>query len=297
MNFRQIEVFVGIVKYGSFTAAANALYLTRPTVSTHIDLLEEELGVLLFERQGREVALTEAGRLFYPYAADILSLRNKVINAVNRYKEEISGTIAVASSTTPGSYLLPRLVKPFCTEYADVRFKVTISSSAEVIDAVRNYRTDVGLVGLTAKDKQLEFVPIYRDKMVVIAPASYTRNDWNRALTFSQIKGESFIIRSPGSATREVLERALAEIGQSLSELNVIIEVDSLEGIKNFVKSGVGISIVPSVSVDEEDSLKVFPLAGLKVCRTFYLVYHKKRVLSPAVKEFVKYVQEGMVTT
>lgn len=296
MNFRQLEVFVGIVKHGSFTRAANALYLTQPTVSTHIDLLEEELGVLLFERQGREVLLTEAGRLFYPYAADILSLRDKVIDAVNRYKEQIAGSITVASSTTPGNYLLPRLIKPFCTEYADVRFKIAISNSAKVLDAVRDYQADIGLVGLTAKDKQLEFVPVCQDKMVVIASSAYPCSGGNKALSVAQIKAENLIIRSPGSATRQVLERALNEIGQSLSDLNVIMEVDSLEAIKNFVKYGAGISIVPSISVCPEEPLKVFSLAGLKICRTFYLVYHRKRVLSPAVKEFVKYVQEGLMT-
>jgi len=288
LDFRQLEVFVNVVKCGNFSTAAKELYLTQPTVSSHIDSLEKELGVKLFERRSRKAVLTEAGKNFYPYAIDVLRLKQKGIESISRFKTTIQGKINIAASSTPGIYLLPFLIKPFMKLYPLVRFDVSISNTCTVIDKIMDYKADLGFVGSVYKDRQLEYIPVFEDEMVVITPPGYrTFKGCVKEVSFEEIAEEKFIVRGRGSATRKVFEDALKKSNRKMDELNIILEIDSVEGVKNFVEEGFGISVLPRICVKKEDNLDVFCLKDINLKRRFYAVVHKNRVLTPAVERLI----------
>ncbi|MEW6724662.1 MAG: selenium metabolism-associated LysR family transcriptional regulator [Bacillota bacterium] len=291
MNFRQLEIMISIVRHGSFTGAASDLYLTQPTISAQVDSLEKELGVLLFDRQPRRTVLTEAGRLFYPYALDIIELRNRACERLKHYQETVEGTVRVAASSTPGNYLLPRLIGPFAQRFPAVSFQVATSSTAQVVEAIADYRAEVGLVGSVPAHEQFGCLTIGRDRMVAIAPPNPELADSGQ-VGLRQLTESPFIIRRPGSATRAVLEQALAGVGLSIGDLRVVLETDSLEAVKNSVRAGLGISVVPELSLRGNEGVRRLALADLEITREFYAVFHRRRVFSPAVNAFLKYLEQ-----
>ncbi|MCA1932480.1 MAG: LysR family transcriptional regulator, partial [Calditerrivibrio sp.] len=136
MDFKQIEAFVYVAKYKSFSRAAEKMLLSQPTISTHINTLEEELNIKLFDRLSREVILTDAGQLFYDYAVDMMDLRERSIEAIKEFLNEISGNIRIGSSTIIAEFILPMIIKEFNNRYPKTFFSMDISNSQTIIQRV-----------------------------------------------------------------------------------------------------------------------------------------------------------------
>jgi DNA-binding transcriptional LysR family regulator len=120
LDFRQIEAFIQVVKLKSFSKAADAVFLTQPTISTHINSLENELGVKLVDRSGKEIVPTKAGKIFYDYANSLLNVRDSAIHSLNEFSTKIEGKLEIAASTVPSQYLLPELMAAFLEHYKKV---------------------------------------------------------------------------------------------------------------------------------------------------------------------------------
>ena len=141
MDMKQLEVFTAVVENNSFSRAAQCLHLTQPTVSAHIAALERELQVKLIVRTTKELYPSDAGRLLYRYAKQLLSLREEAQEAIRAYREEMAGTVTLAASTIPGQYFLPRLLQDFRDKYPDIRFELRMVDSAEAVAAVAARRS------------------------------------------------------------------------------------------------------------------------------------------------------------
>ncbi len=298
MDFRQIEVFVHVVREGNFSKAADKLYLTQPTVSAHIEALEKEIDMPLFERRNRQAVLTDAGENLYPYAVDILGLKERAKNSFDRFKKSINGTLQIKASQTPGIYLLPKLVAPFMAEYPEVNVNISISNTRQVFTSISSYEADIGFVGELFEDPKIVTKKLFSDELVLIASRGWK----DKLLEIMQEKGAvhlediwsmPFIIRSSGSATQKAFEKALKANGYQVSKLRIVGMVDSLEGIINLVREGVGVSLVSKYSVEGVDHPASFQVVDLQPLRSFHVIYHKDRVLSPTCDRFLETIHNG----
>ncbi|MBE0617433.1 MAG: LysR family transcriptional regulator, partial [Proteobacteria bacterium] len=176
MNFRHLEAFVQVAAQGGFTRAAEALYLTQPTVSGQVKELEQELGVALFDRLPRAVELTEAGRLLLPEARMILEARNRLLEQSSSYLGLLWGTLRVHASTIPGEYLLPSRLAAFKRAHPEVRVRLHVASSAQVLDAVGAGEAALGVVGRLGEAAGLSNAPLWTDRILLYAAPSLGRD-------------------------------------------------------------------------------------------------------------------------
>lgn len=293
MDFKQIEAFINVAKYKSFSKAAEAIFLSQPTISAHIASLEQELNISLFDRHGKEVRLTHAGSLFLEHAINLVNIRNTAIANLSEYENTISGKLSISSSTTPCRFLLPSLVKSFSNTYPDVTFSIKEDSTRNVIEHILSSESDVGIVGELFSDSRLSFEKICSDRLIVISNSS----DLPKTISLDDLLHQKFILREKGSATRNVFEKDLKSKGYSPERLKVFAEVSSLEAVLQFVKSGAGISIVSEMACQDYIStglIKKHFISGMDISRAIYIVNHNRRTLPPVAKAFYGYVIEHM---
>ena len=285
MELKQLQSFCAVVQYRSFTRAAEKLYLSQPTVSTHIRQLEEELQQRLFLRTTKSLSITPHGRELYDYAVQVLSLQDRLLAGWRQGDSVVS----LGASTIPSAYLLPDLLARFSVLHPDVSFDIHQSDSSGVLRALRTGRFDLGLTGMTAPDEDLVFTPLYQDTMVLIAPntpefsAAKAQNMPLAAL----LQSHPLLLRENGSGSQRSADDFLRAAGLKTDALHVAARLNDQESIKNLVAAGLGLAIVSAVSVARErdrGDLLVFPLAN--AARTFYVVTRRHDFLSPAARQF-----------
>lgn len=293
MHFKQVEAFVNVIRCKSFSKAAEAIYLSQPTISAHISSLENELGVCLIVRSTKEVYPSAAGRIFYQYALEMLRLRDRAILEVQSYATEVRGELDIAASTVPSQYILPDLLPDLVDKYPKVFFSVRQYDSAEVVGRIVDMDAEVGLTG-TAPDKgACAFEPFLADQLVLIAPNTPAYRSLGE-MTPPAVRALPFIVRENGSGTRRESEEYLLGAGVDPKSLHTVAQLQSTESIKQAVKSGLGVSVISRLAA--EDFLSSGDVLQLKLesahpQRSFYLVYHKKRPLSPAAEVFVREIR------
>jgi DNA-binding transcriptional LysR family regulator len=288
VDLRQLEIFVKVAELGSFSRAAEALYLTQPTVSEHIRTLEDELGVRLLDRLGRGAAVTKAGELLLSYAKRMLALQREARQAMDSFQGRLSGELLVGASTIPGEYVLPAMIGRFKEKYPDISVTLLIGDSQAVIDWVADGRVELGVVGGRLSHRGVEYRELMPDEVVVVVPASHP---WNgrKQVGLEELKAEPLLLRERGSGTRAALEAALAAADLDLHSFRVVGEMGSTQAIKQAVKAGVGISVVSKRAVEDEcraGLLWCVRVKDLKVTRAFYLATHKERSRSPLAEAF-----------
>ena len=292
MEFKQIEAFVNVIKYKSFSKAADASFLTQPTISTHISSLEKELGVTLIDRMGKESRPTKAGRAFYKYAISLINTREKALVEIGRGGTELSGIIDLRASSIPGEYIVPELMTGFRQLLPQVRFYMEQSDSEAVWEAIEQGDGELGFTG-GYKNNGLRYELLFKDPVVLITP----RNEKFLALAAkSEFIGsedfleEDFVWREEGSATRRNFEE-MVYAGRGRRP-NIVATVNSLEAIKRSVAGGLGVSVLSQVAVKKDAGANylVFRMADVAIEREFYLVTNKNVTLSPAAVRFRDFV-------
>ncbi|SCY05233.1 selenium metabolism-associated LysR family transcriptional regulator [Alkaliphilus peptidifermentans] len=293
MDLRQLETFVAVAKFKSFSKAADHLYLTQPTVSSHIANLEKELNTILINRTNRKISLTKAGDILYDYALNILNLKDGAIYKLGEYKGKIVGNIEIASSTIPEQYILPQLFCQFNKEFPDVTFQMLHYDSQQVVEGIIQDRIDFGIVGAEIPHPQLNYVELINDELVLVTPATSTYASFDEEISIEEILNERFIFREIGSGTRKLVESKLADFKFDISSLNVVAYIENTEAIKQCIRSGLGVSFLSQKAITDElkaGSLKSFKIKDLNLERKFYFVYHKYRNPSPLESTFQNFV-------
>jgi DNA-binding transcriptional LysR family regulator len=293
MDLRRLEIFVKVAELGSFSRAAEALFLTQPTISEHVRSLENELGVQLLDRLGRGATPTRAGQLLLGYARRMLTLGREARQAIDQFQGRMSGELVVGGSTIPGEYVLPTLIGAFKGKYPDISICLLIGSSRQVMDWLDEGRAEVGVVGAPPTGRALEGRELMGDEVVVIVGAEHP---WagRASVTLAEVRAEPLIVRERGSGTRDALERALTRAGSSLGAFRIVGEMGSTQAIKQAVRAGVGIALISRRAADDECRAKLLAgvkLSDLTVARAFHLVTHRDRTRSPLAEAFVRFVE------
>jgi DNA-binding transcriptional LysR family regulator len=288
MDFRQIEIFVKVAELGSFSRAAEALYLTQPTVSERVRSLEEELGQKLLDRQQRGATPTKAGQLLLTYARRILQLQREARQALDEFQGRMRGELIVGASTIPGEYVLPPLIGRFKAKFPDISISLLIGDTQGVLDWVLEGKVEAGVVGAQIDHRALEYRELMPDELVLVVPSEHP---WHgrKTVTLEEVRQEPLIVREKGSGSRHALERALGEVGLDLGAFRVVGEMGSTQAIKQAVKAGVGVSMISKRAVEEEcraNLLWCVKVKDLRFSRAFYLVIHRDRTRSPLAEAF-----------
>ncbi|MDP2627956.1 MAG: selenium metabolism-associated LysR family transcriptional regulator [Candidatus Rokubacteria bacterium] len=288
MDLRQLEIFVKVAEFGSFSRAAEALHLTQPTVSEHIRTLEDELGVRLLDRLGRGAAVTRAGELLVSYAGRMLALQREARQALDSFQGKMSGGLLVGASTIPGEYVLPPLIGRFKDKYPEIFITLLIGDSQAVVGWVVEGKAEFGVVGARLPHRAVEYRELMPDEEVVVVPAGHA---WygRTQVTLEELRAEPLLIRERGSGTRAALEAALAAADLRLDAFRIVGEMGSPQAIKQAVKAGVGISVLSRRAVEEEcrhGLLWDLRVKDLNVTRAFHVVTHKDRSRSPLAEAF-----------
>lgn len=288
MNLRQLEVFLWVAELKSFTRAARQLYMSQPAVSFQIRALEEDLGVKLFWRNEKNVLLTEAGRLLYPEARQIVGHFYKIKSGLEELKGLRTGHLVVGASTTPGEYLLPLLIGDFRRKYPGIQVSLWIGGSGEVEKWLGNRETDLGFTGVLISGKETECLPWLDDRLVLIVPPGHP---WERKkeVEINEFIQEPLLLREPGSGTRRSFEACLAAHGLQLAQCNVVMELGSTRAIITAVQAGLGVSVVSFWAAQEPLLLKRVAGALLKdfeLRRQLYIVRHQNQLPNYAADAF-----------
>ena len=292
MEFKQLEAFVAVVDYGSFSEAARKLYLTQPTISAHVRSLEEELHTRLILRTTKKTTITTRGYQLYDSAVRMLEIRNNLLENFTGVQKHM---IDLAASTIPSSYLLPEILAAFGKTHPDIYFHSIQADSAESINRVLDGTADLALVGQNTRDETCVFLPFCQDELVIATPiTSHYLGLQNKSVTFEDFIKDPVIIREKGSGTKKEMDLFLEQIGVTPSDLNVIARMNDLEGIKKSIVNGLGISILSArsaIDLQKTKQILLFPLEESAHKRTFYIVYSKNRILKPHVRQFIQFVQ------
>ena len=292
MEFKQLEAFVAVVDYGSFSEAARKLYLTQPTISAHVRSLEEELHTKLILRTTKKTTITTRGYQLYDSAVRMLEIRNNLLENFTGVQKHM---IDLAASTIPSSYLLPEILAAFGKTHPDIYFHSIQADSAESINRVLDGTVDLALVGQNTRDETCVFLPFCQDELVIATPiTNHYLGLQNKSVTFEDFIKDPIIIREKGSGTKKEMDLFLEQIGVTPNDLNVIARMNDLEGIKKSIVNGLGISILSArsaIDLKKTKQILLFPLEESAHKRTFYIVYSKNRILKPHVRQFIQFVQ------
>lgn len=293
MELKQLESFVTVVIYKSFTEAAKRLYISQPTISTHIQALEKELESKLIIRTTKSIELTKRGGELYECAVKMLDLRDTLLQ---KWKSNDEKIIRLGVSTIPSAYILPEFLPEFCKKYPEIFFHSIQSDSEAIIEGVLEDHMDVGLVGMKCEDEHLACIPFYEDELVVITPVTeHFLKLWKDEFSIAELLKEPIILREKGSGTKKAADQFLEKEGVSKEELNVVAYMNDPEAIKNSVAAGLGISIVSKKAAENmicEKRLLSFEFSRYTSGRKFYIIYKKDCLLKPYISTFINYIQK-----
>lgn len=297
LNFslKQLEVFVAIVETGSFTKAANRLYMAQSTVSAHIRTLESELGVLLFLRNSkRKLQVTEVGRRIYNSACGILERCHSLEDEILIDK---SNELCIGASTVPAACLLPQYIPGFSYLHPEARFSIKEGDSSSIHRALMEGDVQVGLVGSFVKHQSLKYEEIAQDDIVLITPARepYLTKQKEGALG-KEFLSHPLLFREAGSGTQRVIDDYFSKIGLEKNKLNIIGRFESSDGIIKMVSRGLGLALISRLLVEPyvkdgmvlQFSLEKDPGA---VARSYYLVSRKNADNSGLTQKFIDYIK------
>jgi DNA-binding transcriptional LysR family regulator len=290
MEIHQLEHFLAVVEEGTFTRAAERLFLTQPAVSLSIKKLEEEVGGPLFARDVHDLSLTEAGRVLADYARRMVRLRDDATRDMARLGSMAAGSLTVAAHEAAAVYLLPAALRTYVKKFPDIKVGIYRSRLEEIPRQVMDRQVDVGFVKEAPTFHELNCVDVHSDEMVCVASPRHPLASRQR-LTLQDVSSEQFVLHHLCSATAD---RILRLFEQHSTRCRVVAELWSFENIKEFVRQEVGIGIVPGVTVREElknGTLVRLPLRELAMPRRTLMIYRDQGYMSEAARELISIVR------
>ncbi len=287
VNLDLLKSFLAVYRRRSFTQAAEDVARTQSAVSRQIHQLERQLGVILFERIGKTVIPTDAGRALAPPAEQLLGQAERVAETVRGYAGADRGALHIGASTTPGYYWLPPILGRFHSRYPGVELHLTVANSRSIEQRIHRNELDLGFVGGHLTSDSLSMQRVADDEIVCICGRGHPLGN-RRSSSIAELSSAIWIVREKGSATRELFEKHLAKVGIRLKR---VMELDSPEGIKGLVRAGIGISFLSIHAASAEirrRELRRIGLERLQLTRPLFLVHHPDKHFSPAMQRLVQ---------
>lgn len=294
MRLAELEIFVAAAEAGSFSGAADRLHLSQPAVSQNIRSLETAFRVQLFERVGRRVRLSEAGSVLLPMAREVLEASLHLEDTMGKFHGEVAGDLIVGCSTTSGKYVLPAMMATFRVQYPAVHLRVPVFGRDEIYRRLLDERLRLGVMSRLIEHRDLEFQPLFEDRVILVAPPSHPWSQFGRALP-ADLVDQPLILREGPAGTTEVVADVLSRHGISTDQLNVIFELGNAEAIALAVEEGIGLAFLSELAVARSlalGRLKAIEVEGLDMRRMIYLARTRRHPLTRVEERFWRFVAE-----
>lgn len=292
-DLRQLEIFRKVVELGSFSRAAEAVFLAQASVSERIATLERLVGTRLLDRLGRQAVPTRAGELLYKHAVLLLNMKESASFEMQEFLGVRCGEIRMGGSTIPGEYILPGIVGEFHEKYPGISVTLAVSDTSDIEKRVNDGDIELGVVGSKSNSRTLFVKEMWKDDLVL---AVQNRHPWagRDEIALEEIFGEPFILRESGSGTLKTIRKYLNEVAPGGTEgLNIVARFGSSTAVKEGIKAGIGVSILSARAIKTElkmGLLKALKIKGLPMSRSFYLIRDKRRIASPACRAMLNFL-------
>lgn len=284
-----------VVEHGSFSSAARIMGLSQPAVTMQVQALEADLGVTLLDRKYRRVEVTEAGRLLLPFAERMLRELDSARIAIDGLSGTVSGRLELAASTTPGQYILPKILGSFLAANDEVGVSLRVMDTTEVVEAVASGEAHLGMTGADIAGSKVHFRELGTDNLMMICPPKHSLAS-EKSVDMGQIVEQAFIMREAGSGTRMVTEHVFRAAGVDPGDLRVVMELGTGEAIVSAVEGGLGIAVVSAwvaAKAIELGTVVTVPFAYFPVKRPLFLVIPRGS-MTRAGEAFVAHLDEAL---
>lgn len=297
MDAKRLDAFRKVYELGSFSKAGQELFVSQPTISAHVQALERELGVLLFDRTGRSVLPTPAGQALYRHAHEAFEALDRARAEIAMLRETVAGEIILGASTVPGHSILPSLMAEFYRKYPAVRFDLRIADSRAIIDAVAIGSLPMGVVGASEDEPDVSFTPLVDDEVLFVAAPETARN---LEPSLEALPNWPWILREAGSGTRKAFAAGLRAVGVDPRALGKVAETQTAEALMACARAGLGVAAVSRFAAAhwlQTGDLVVVPSQGVTIRRRFYLARRTSRAIFPAYVAFAEFLAERVAGT
>lgn len=290
MDLNQLEVLAAVAREKSFSRAAEVLDRTQPAVSQAIRRLESEVGETLFDRSSKDGTLTYAGEILLDYARQMLNLRQTAHSAIREMRNLHTGKVTISANEHTVFYLLP-LIAEFRKRHPMIKIEVQRGVASRIPKQITAREVELGVISFKPNDDSLKAISVMNDQLqLIVAPGH--RFAGRKSVSVKDLAGETFIAHNAPSPYRKKVIETFEKFN---TDLNISVELPSLEAIKRLVVTGIGIALVPKLSAKDEvatGKLHGLSVTEMKLERKLNIVYRKNSVLSHAAQEFLKVAAE-----
>ena len=272
----KLETFITVAELKNFTKAAQALNLTQPAVSNHINQLEKEYNTKLFMRKKKDFTLTNEGKIALTYARRLKALHDKMIQKIAD-EQTSSSHIKIGITHTSENNNITEVLAQYANQMHNITITIITDSINNLYDMLENYQLDIAIVDGKKQSGKLNYLMFDTDYLVCVLSSQHPLAK-NSSISLNQLKKENMILRLPSSSTRSLFEATLISINESIDSFNVLLEVDNVSTIKQLVMNNFGVSILPQ-SVCTKDvkkgKIKTLPIENLSMTRQMNIAYNK----------------------
>ena len=287
MEFHQLRYVCAIAETGSFSRAAERCKIVQPSLSQQVLKLEEDLGAKLFDRLGRSIRITEAGRAFLPYARSILEQMESARSSVADKKADVRGSVAVGAIPTIAPYLMPGYATSFAKKYPDAKLRIVEETTPNLVEGLRDLSLDLAILALPLRHKDLELFPIRTEPLFAALPKDDPRAT-AESLPLKSLRGESFVMLRDGHCFRDL---SLTACTHARITPNIAFESDQFSSVLGMVAAGVGISLVPEMAIDRDAGCRYVRLNEARATRTIVAAVLRGRSFNRVQRAFLSGIQ------
>jgi LysR family transcriptional regulator, hydrogen peroxide-inducible genes activator len=292
MEFHQLRYVCAIADTGNFSRAAERCQIAQPSLSQQVLKLEEELGTKLFDRLGRSIRLTEAGRAFIPRARAILEQMEAARSSAADQNTDLRGSVAVGVIPTVAPYLIPSYAARFAKSYPDAKLRIVEETTSVLVEGLRDLSIDVAILALPLRHKELELFPIRTEPLFAALSIDDPRAS-AKSLALKDLRGESFVMLRDGHCFRDL---SIDTCTRARITPNIVFESGQFSSLLGMVAAGVGVTLVPEMAIDRSVACRYVRLSDVQATRTIVTAVLHGRSFNRVQQAFVSGVR-GKATT
>jgi LysR family hydrogen peroxide-inducible transcriptional activator len=283
MEFHQLRYVCAIADTGNFSRAAERCQVAQPSLSQQVLKLEEELGTKLFDRLGRSIRLTEAGRTFIPRARTILEQMEAARTTAADQNTDFRGSVAVGVIPTVAPYLIPSYAARFAKKYPDAKLRIVEETTSVLVEGLRDLSLDVAILALPLRHKDLELFPIRTEPLFAALSAHHPRAS-AKSLALKDLRGESFVMLRDGHCFRDL---SIDTCTRARVTPHIVFESGQFSSLLGMVAAGVGVSLVPEMAMDRNIACRYVRVSDPQATRTIVTAVLRGRSFNRVQQAFV----------
>jgi LysR family transcriptional regulator, hydrogen peroxide-inducible genes activator len=283
MEVNQLRYVCAIADTGNFSRAAERCRIAQPSLSQQVQKLEEDLGVKLFDRLGRSIRLTEAGRAFIPRARAILEQMDAARTSAADKNADLRGNVTVGVIPTVAPYLMPRYTASFAKKFPDAKLRIIEDTTSVLVQGLRDLSIDVAVLALPLRHKDLELFPIRTERLFAVLKKSHPRAR-AKSLALKDLRGESFVMLRDGHCFRDL---SLDTCARARITPNIAFESAQFSSLLGMVAAGIGVSLVPEMAIDRNVGCRYVRLSDAQATRTIVAAVVRGRSFNRVQQAFI----------